>query len=266
MRSTDTTYRFKEVRYLRNAEHFGISFQTDNFAPFGDKNETTSVEWRLNAYRGDWQVPTLYYRDWMETVFQPKQPPAWVKDIQLVLNYTDLKKEIFPLLASHIDPSTTLLYLQSWRNAGWDTNYPDYTPRPEFGAFVEAAHAYGFRVMLHANLLGCSPNHPLYPEVEKHQVRYPTRGDKLGWEGATNQNSFAYINPASKAFREYLVAQLKKVTETYRIDAWHLDINHLIVNDANGLIDGLTAAEGNVLLHQELAAAMPGVVLGGEPS
>ena len=31
-----------------------------------------------------------------------------------------------------------------------------------------------------------------------------------------------------------------------------------------GLIDGLTAAEGNVLLHQELAAAMPGVVLGGE--
>ena len=60
----------------------------------------------------------------------------------------------------------------------------------------------------------------------------------------------------------YLVGQLKKVYETYPIDAWHLDINHLVVN--NPPIDGLTPAEGNVLLHQELAEAMPGVVFGGE--
>ena len=52
--------------------------------------------------------------------------------------------------------------------------------------------------------------------------------------------------------------------ETYPIEAFHLDTNHLVENDANGLIDGLTAAEGNVLLHQELAEAMPGVVFGGE--
>ena len=52
--------------------------------------------------------------------------------------------------------------------------------------------------------------------------------------------------------------------ETYPIDALHLDINTSVDNDANGLIDGLTAAEGNVLLHQELAEAMPGIVLGGE--
>ncbi len=54
------------------------------------------------------------------------------------------------------------------------------------------------------------------------------------------------------------------LSETYPIDAFHLDINHFIANDANGLIDGLTPAEGNVLLHQELAEAMPGVVFGGE--
>ena len=43
-----------------------------------------------------------------------------------------------------------------------------------------------------------------------------------------------------------------------------LDTTFYIVNDANGLIDGLTSAQGNVLLHKELAEAMPGVVFSGE--
>ena len=37
-----------------------------------------------------------------------------------------------------------------------------------------------------------------------------------------------------------------------------------VINDANGLIEGLTAAQGNVLMHKELAEAMPGVVFSGE--
>ena len=75
VRSTDTTFRFKAAHYVWNAEHFGISFRTDNPAPFRYKNEITSVEWRLNAYRGDWHVPAEIYRKWMETTFHPKQPP-----------------------------------------------------------------------------------------------------------------------------------------------------------------------------------------------
>ena len=267
VRSTDTTFRFKSLGYRRTAEHFGMRFQTDNFAPFGEKNEITSVEWRLNAYRGDWQVPALYYRDWMETVFQPRQPRAWIKDIKLIVNLTNLKQDkqgILRLLAAHADPSTTLIHLNGWEGPGWGE--PDYIPLPEFGAFLEAAHGYGFRVMPRVNFIGCSPNHPLYPELEKHQFRHPIRGHKLGYElnNPTYDSPSAYINPASNAFRKYLVGQLKTLSETYPIDAFHLDINHFIGNDANGLIDGLTPAEGNVLLHQELAEAMPGIVFGGE--
>ena len=119
---------------------------------------------------------------------------------------------------------------------------------------------------------GCSPNHPLYPEFEKYQLRHPIRGHKLGYEldnptydspDDPNYNyPTAYINPASKEFRKYVVAQMKTLYETYPIDALHLDINTSVVN--NPPINGLTSAQGNVLLHQELAAAMPGIVLGGE--
>ena len=268
VRSTDTTYLFKEVHYnTRSAGHFGISFETDNFAPFRDKHEITSATWRLNAYRGDWQVPARIYRNWMENAFQPKQPPAWVKDLEVVIYapYQPLDISILPLLAKHVNPSTTLLYIIGWYDPSRGLE-PDYPPDPEFGDFLEAAHAYGFRVMPRITFHGCSPDSPLYPEFEKYQFRDPIRGDKLGYElnNPTYDYPTAYINPASKAFRKYVVEQMKTLYETYPIDALHLDINTSVVNDANGLIDGLTAAEGNVLLHQEFAAAMPGIVLGGE--
>ena len=265
VRSTDTTYQFKGIWYIRSSRHFDMRFQTDNLAPFGDKNEIASVEWRLNAYRGDWQVPAEIYRNWMEDAFQPTLSPTWVKDIELVINLINLDLGTLRLLASHVDPSTTLVHLNGWYDPRLGLE-PDYPPDPQFGAFVEAAHAYGFRVMPRVNFIGCSPNHPLYPEFEKYQFRHPFRGHKLGYElnNPTYDYPVAYINPASNAFRKYLVAQLKTLYETYLIDAWHLDINYKIINDSNGLIDGLTPAEGNVLLHQQLAEAMPGVVLGGE--
>ena len=267
VRSTDTNFRFKDAHYVQSGEHFGIGFETHNFAPFRGKSEITWITWRLNAYRGDWQVPARIYRDWMENAFQPKQPPAWVKDIELVV-YLNLRIDVLPKLAEHVNPSTTLIYLLGWRNPSPDGSetLPDHTPNPEFGDFLEVAHSYGFRVMPYANFVSCSPTHPLYPEFEKLQLRHPFKGDKLGyrWNDPSYPHSTGYINPASSAWRKYVVGQLKKVYETYPIDGFHLDINTLFRNDPNGLVDGLTFPEGNILMHQELREAMPGIVLGGE--
>ena len=119
VRSTDTTFRFKVAHYVPSAEHFGMRFRTDNFAPFGEKNEITSVEWRLNTYRGDWQVSAEIYRNWMETTFQPTQPPAWVKELEVVI-YLNLDLEVLPMLAEHVNPSKTLIYLLGWRNPSPD--------------------------------------------------------------------------------------------------------------------------------------------------
>ena len=218
VRSTDTTFRFKELRYVPSGEHFGMRFKTDNFAPFRDKKEITSVEWRLNAYRGDWQVPARIYRNWMETTFQPKEPPAWVKDLELVIYapYQPLDISILPLLAEHVNPSTTLLYIIGWYDPSRGLE-PDYPPVPEFGDFLEAAHAYGFRVMPRITFHGCSPNSPLYQVFEKYQFRHPIRGHKLGYEldNPTYDYPTAYINPASKEFRKYVVEQMKTLYETY---------------------------------------------------
>ncbi len=271
VRGADETFQFKVLHYEKYLESFALGFETQNQAPFDALTSAKSVVWRLNTYRGDWRVPARGYRDWMEQAFKPWRldaVPAWVGEIGLVVAYIDprLGVGILDTLAEQVDPAKTLLYLNKWRKDDYDVNYPDYTAKPELGRFVETAHQYGFRVMLHTNLVGVSPYHPLYTELQKFQFRDPWNGNLYGWRWEQTDAPYrhAFMNLANSTFRKILVQQLKNVWEEYRVDAFHLDVSHWVSNDANGLIKGLNAGRGNVLMHTELAEAMPGVVFSGE--
>ena len=272
VRGADETFQFKVLHYESYADSFALGFETQNQAPFDALTSAKSVVWRLNTYTGDWRVPARQYRDWMEQTFKPwrlDEVPTWVQEIGLVVTYIDPRLDVGILdkLADQVDPTKTLLYLNEWRKDPFDVNFPDYTAKPEFGHFVEAARQYGFRMMAHVNLIGVSPYHPLYAEVQKFQYRNLWTGNLMGWfwdRTDIPRNRIAAINPASAEFRRYFVQQLKEVWQKYDVDAFFLDVSSRVENDANGLIDGLNAGQGNVLLHKELAAAMPGVVFGGE--
>ena len=272
VRGTDETFQFKVLHYEKYFESFALGFETQNQAPFDALTSAKSIVWRLNTYSGDWRVPARQYREWMEQTFKPwrlDEMPAWVGEIGLVVTYIDPRLDVGILdkLAEQVDPTKTLLYVVEWRRDPFDVNFPDYTAKPGFGRFVEVARQYGFRVMAHVNLIGVNADHPLYAEVQKFQYRNPWTGNLMGWfwdRTDIPRNRIAAINPASAEFRKYFVQQLKEVWQKYGVDAFFLDVSARIENDANGLIQGLNAGQGNVLLHKELAAAMPGVVFGGE--
>ncbi len=271
VRGADATFQFKALHYEKYVDSFALGFETQNQAPFDALTSAKSVVWRLNTYSGDWRVPARQYRGWMEQTFKPwrlDDVPAWVGDIGLVVTYIDpgLDVGILDKLADQVDPTKTLLYVTQWRRDDFDVNYPDYTAKPKFGSFVEAARQHGFRVMAHVNLLGIAPYHPLYAEFQEFQSRHLWDGNPMGWfwDRTDTPNRHAFINPASVEFRKLMVQQLKEVWQKYGVDAFFLDVSSLVVNDANGSIDGLNAGQGNVLLHKELAAAMPSVVFGGE--
>ena len=271
VRGADATFQFKVLHYEKDIESFALGFETQNQAPFDALTSAKSIIWRLNTYSGDWRVPARDYRDWMERTFKPwrlDEMPAWVGEIGLVVTYIDPRLDVGTLdkLAEQVDPAKTLLYLNQWRKDDYDVNYPDYTAKPEFSSFVEAARQYGFRVMLHANLVGVSPYHPFYTELQKFQFRDQWNGNLYGWRWEQTDAPYrhAFINLANSTFRKILVQQLKNVWEKYSVDAFHLDVSHFVVNDANGLIEGLNAGQGNVLIHEELETAMPGVIFSGE--
>ena len=260
IRGTDETFQFKRLNYQSDAASFGIGFQTHNQAPWDALTSATAVTWRLNTYDGDWCVPAQIYRDWMEETFDPwrlSDMPAWVSDIGLVVVHPTLNKEVFKPLAEVVDPTKTLIYVTNWRKEGHDINIPDYSnPHERFEGVLETARQHGFRIMLHVNVHNCSPSYPLYPELRKYQYRNP-------WTGEVAEDKHL-ISLASSRWRDLHVQQWKAIWEQYNIDAFFLDVSHYVENDANGLIEGLTSAQGNVILHKELVEAMPGIVLSGE--
>ena len=270
VRGADETFQFKRLTCQKDSESLALGFQTHNQAPWDALNAVQSVVWRFNTYAGDYRIPASIYRHWMEEAFEPwrlSDVSSWVEDIGLVIMVRSFDLNQLEEFAEQIDPSKTLLYLVTWRKDGYDRNYPDYTPIEGFGEFVKAAHGYGFRVMPHANLVGVSPDHPLYAEFQVFQFRSPwDAGSLIGWwwDRPDEASRHAWINNASSKFRNLLVSRLKEVWEEHGVDAFHLDISHVVINDANGLIEDLNAAQGNVLMHQELAEAMPGVVFSGE--
>ena len=270
VRSTDTTFQYKNLVYKYHQNKFGLSFRTQNQAPWDTLTTATSVTWRLNTHAGDWCVPAQIHRDWMEETFDPwrlSDMPPWVKDIGLVVIHSRVNPELLPNLAEVVDPTKTLLYLTDWRKEGHDINHPDFSnPHERFEGFLLTARRYEFRVMLHVNIYNCSPHHPLYPELKRFQYRNPWNGELSGWrwDEIDNPQRNAHISLASSKFRNHLVQQFKALWEKYNIDAFHLDVSAYVLNDANGLIEGLTSIEGNVLMHKELVQAMPGVVFSGE--
>ena len=267
----DPKGRFKRLVVKRDESAWSLRLFTVNYAPFDNLTGCESVTWRLNAYEGDWRVPARRYREWMEATFRPvpvkEQRPAWVRDIRAMV-ITGMSLEVLEELPKRFDPAQTILYVPDWREAGYDRDYPVYDQvRPALRPFLERAHELGFRVMLHVNYFGVDPLNPLYERFEPHQIRDPWGGhDKKWWlwTRATPEIRFAYINPALKSWREIFVAAMVKLCREHRVDALHLDQTLCIFNDHNGLIDGLSMVDGNVLLHRELREALPDVALSGE--
>ena len=283
VRNTDNTFQFKKFSYDRLDDGVSLNFETHNQAPFDSHTTGQSRLWRFNTYVGDWRVPARIYREWMERAFQPRRlsdMPAWVRDITLFVKTSGPHMPLIEFekmvdrLAELVDPTKTLLYFGAWMDGGdwWDPERsdtsPDYFPKPNLGGCVEAAHRHGFRVMLYAGVHACSPDYPLYPHLRQYQYRDPWTGELRGQclDGSCVKPLFplAHISPASSEWRNLLIGKLKPVWEEYDIDGFHLDASHAVINDGNGLIDGLNLAQGMVLLHKELTEAMPGTIFSGE--
>lgn len=264
----DPAFQFKSIFIEHVDSSFRLRFESRNQAPFDNLTSIKSVKWRIRAYKGPWQNGAEVYRKWMVSHLKPipltKKQPSWGKDIQL-MSVVGMDIPLLSELAKHVDPAKTLLYVPEWRRDGYDRNYPDYTAVPQFAGFVEAAHKLGFRVMAHVNYFGCDPRNPLYAQLSKYHIKDPFTKEPQWWWPAIDQTiKIAYIDPASKLWREIFVSRMKELVAKYKVDALHIDQTLVMFNDANGLIDGMNCIQGNIQLHKELCAALPQVAISGE--
>ena len=266
VRSTDDTFRFKNLTYSRKGDSFHLGFSTQNDAPFDTLTSIKSVEWRLNTYTGGWRVPARQYQDWMEKTFQPKrlsEMPEWVEQINFWAHAGQDVDILYMLHALGVDTKQMIYTLPAVDDISTLTS-PDYKLLDGYARVVKSAHQLGFRVFIIVGSRHLWQGDVRYETLKKYQMRNPWTGN--GKSSGSDDSFHIFINPALVEYRKFLVEQMKKVYEYCPFDGIGMHATFLMENDLNGLVDGNRSPQGSILLQKELLEALPGVVLLGERS
>jgi hypothetical protein len=263
------TPKFKGIRASRLSGNLDFGFEMFAVAPWENATSTPTFEWRMKGFAGDWKVPAAYYKNWWAQTGPQSSvsAPAWTKNIYGVVTIPSLDLPSLEALATEVIPSSTLLYLVSWRLSGYDINYPDYTPSPDVKAYIDSAHQLGFHVMLHTNMLGVSETNPNYPAMQSMQLKTPDSVQPMGWLWNLDPGDIhrvAYISPNYAPYRKLWITSVQQAVQQLNPDAIHLDAGGAIVNDGNGLQNGQNTIQGLIQFQNEIQAAFPGLALGYE--
>ena len=272
----DPVPNFKHIQGTRNFGTLDLAFETYAPGPWDASSAAPPMEWRLKAFQGSWRNGVDAYKAWAKTAWATRQPDSrrdWAKNIQVVITIIDPNTDFLDMVAQQFDPAKTLIYFVNWRSSGFDANYPDYSPGAVSAAFVQYAHKLGFHVMLHANALGVATYNSLYSQLSAFQLRDPETTNLLYWPFGfwpagppppPYLQSYAFISAASSAYRTTYLNQLKPLVDAVQPDALHLDAGGVLINDGNGLIEGLSSIQGMIQLHKDITNAYPQLVLGYE--
>jgi len=250
-----------------------------------------ALTWREAAWRGDtspppavhlashatWRYAVRDQRDWMQRTLpnQPVSAPDWLAECpgcvmfelwtgtgHIVNDFCDGLR-LVEALAQADAPPNTLLYFWGF-HAPFDTHYPEYWPAKELGGvdgfrrFVDTAHEHSYRVMPHCNWWGLDGRLSAYASAfADHQVRSRS-GERAGWR-EPGEPPIEYIRPTHAPWRRYVQERIARLVETFGLDAVFLDQIAAWADDPD-----CDFAVGSHLYAHEMAAALPGVALGGE--
>lgn len=160
------------------------------------------------------------------------------------------------------------VHLVGWFGQGHDTTYPDHRPAEEMGGesglieYIRALHGMDMLAVLYlnarlANVM--SPTYLAHPDWRALTQTGLPREERLGGE------TFHVMCPGCRGYQDHLIAEVRRVAETYRGDGVQLDQigaawSVLCFDQSHGHRTPATAwAEGHTALLRRLRAMLEGV-------
>ncbi|MBM3495821.1 MAG: hypothetical protein FJX72_16075, partial [Armatimonadetes bacterium] len=257
--SRDDEARYKTLHVSRRGERVDLGLVTEAEAPWATQSSVPHLEWRFNAYRGDWRVPATGYRSlvsFIRTRSKPTDQQLWVGQITGVeVVRAGSPDAVLEQAAKLRPPARTLLYVPDWGTGkrpdraltGWDAR------------FISRAHEMGFYVLLPVDVALADPEWDGFARVARLQVRGPSSGER-----PVDRDGIAVMNGASAEWRRALIRALRGAFDGAAPDALLVRDACSIPNDGTGQIEGRTAAEGMVALLRDVQRAFPSMVLASE--
>ncbi len=279
----DSRFQYKALQVGFGDDPRGLGFDTELSGPHYDKLAAGGLAWRINVYKGGWQVPAAQYRDWLSAAYNlgSRSCPAWVDSLRLALSWAPTEPALLDALAKWVKPGKVLLHIPDWRKDGYDENYPDFIPSPEGRAFVEKARSMGFRAMPHCNSIDMDPTNPVYNYVRDFVYRENGSGKIQGWSWVNNQGkpvpesnaermrhrsdkTMVKIHPGLSMWRSILAERVQGAASALSLETVFLDVTLCCWNIRNGLVEDCTPAEGMLRLEEQVGGLNGGLVVGGE--
>ena len=284
----DESFIFKRVRIGHESSPQTATFFTLARGPLEMNRCVGNLCWRLSAFRGDWTVPVLRYRDWLWDAYRldeaAKMRPGWLNDIRLAVSWCPAKPELLDALARRIDPRQVFIHVPNWRDQRYDQDYPAYVPGKEGHAFLQKAREMGFHAAPHTNTCQMSPDHPLFFQARDFCTRDPMAMRWGGWswmpvEGWASfgppqsyshmpehkeWNILVNVHLAWSPWRRQLTRQVADLIRELEIDSIFVDVSQAIHNSDNAVLENLTYPQGSLRLIRELTELAPGFCVSGE--
>lgn len=249
--SRDDENRYKGLHLRKRDGYLDMALETRAAGPWKDATSVPYVEWRINAFKGDWRVPASGYRKLMAFLHPRKAPPEqrlWAGQINKVIAVPPAAGDAWlDDVARKHPPARTLLLLEDWAEG----DPPAYRLAYRAINLIDRAHARGFYVIV-----------PLSIQHASKGWLARARGVAAVASGSDSSGS-AIVNPASPAWRSALIRELREAFSGTRPDALLLQDAAEVVTEADRTTNR-TGLEGLVRLLEELQAALPDVVLGSD--
>lgn len=284
----DEHYIYKGVRLGHEKSTQTVAMITYASGPLEMNRCVGNLCWRFSAYRGDWEVPVIRYRDWYWKNFRLDEAatrrPEWLDKIKLAISWCPTNLALLDSLSRKISPDSIFIHLPNWRPYIYDQDYPSFTAGLQGKAFIDKARSMGFHVAPHANTCQMSPDHPFFFQARDFCTRSPQDLRWGGWswlpvggwgafgppQGYTlmtahkDWNILVNVHLAWSPWRRQLTRQVAELIDKLGLDSIFVDVSQFIHNSDNAILENLSYAEGSLKLIHELTELAPGFCVAGE--
>ena len=281
----DTHYIYKALKIGSKNDPNMLGLDTEAYGPIDNNLSAGGLKWKINVYKGSWQIPAERYREWLWNAYDLKKEeekrPAWIHDVKLAISWCPGDLEILNVLAKKVSPPKVLLHYPEWRTDNYDQNYPTYQASERGKSFIQKGHKMGFHIMPHFNSIDMDPSNPVYTQVRDFQYRDIVTKKIQGWSWVDGKvlgvpesnesrmhnrgkNVMVKIHPGLSMWRSILGENIHKAANDLDLDCVFLDVTLVTQNLNNCLVESMTSTEGMKRLIEHISLLGKGLVVGGE--
>ena len=100
----DTGYRYKALKTGTKNDPFALCFDTEAYGPIDNNLSAGGLAWRINVFKGGWQVAAERYREWLWNAYELKKEEekrqTWIHDVKFAISWCPGDPAVLDALAS----------------------------------------------------------------------------------------------------------------------------------------------------------------------